>query len=41
MRTLRFAIDAARELAEASAYYERARPKYGAKLEAAVTGVWR
>lgn len=37
MRRLRFAADAARELAEASAYYETARSGYGTKLEAAVS----
>jgi mRNA-degrading endonuclease RelE of RelBE toxin-antitoxin system len=33
---LRFAADAARELSEASAFYDSARSGYGAKLEAAV-----
>jgi toxin ParE1/3/4 len=36
VRRLRFAADAARELAEASVFYESARSGYGAKLEAAV-----
>jgi toxin ParE1/3/4 len=37
VRRVRFAADAARELAEASAHYETARSGYGTKLEAAVS----